>query len=490
MNKRNIRIGILLLLFAATIFYRAYGLDSHSVADEFYEVRRALNVLEGEFNWAKVFKGGLYILLVPIYFVTNFFNQDYHSFLLIGRIVQVVIGIVLIACFFCILRILYRDIWAFFFIIPIIFHTGLIYNAHHVNVQNLMFVGVMFHLYFIIKYFKTNDYKLFCMSLIPLSFAIASQISAVIFTIPFFLFSLILVISTNQCERIDVIKGLLKYGFISLGIYILLTPGIVVYFKKALSDMTGLSGLSEDGSPFSTVYQINPWTEYAKYIINFFGKPNLVLVVISVIVVFIKRKWFFLYPLSIFLLFYFIFSNASQTAYSGRYIIPGLLQGFIIMPLAVVEWSDWLARYKNKNLRYFLLTIPIILIGLNFCRIIFYSWENVKEYAFPDTRRLVSEWLKANTTIDDRILLGNTSDAPDVPFKEQAVRIDIWKTYPDLDSIDVNYVIINKSTVDYFISKKIEVMYDDFFIDLANSEEWELVHTEKSIPDKSTGPGN
>ena len=309
-----------------------------------------------------------------------------------------------------------------------------------------------------------------------------------IFLIPFFAYCVTRTIKINRDERRGEVTSLFKYGLISLVIYILLTPGIVIYSGKVLNDITGLSGLNEGESPFSIVYNINPWIAYAKYILNFFGKPNVVLIALSASIIFVKKKWLFLYPLSILILFYLIFSNASQTAYSGRYIIPGLLQGFIIMPLAVVEWSNWLARYRNRSMRLLLLIMPITLISLNFCRIIFYSWESTKQYALPDTRDLVSVWLNANTTIDDRILLGSTSDAPEVPYKEQAVRIDIWKAYPKLDSIDVNYIIIDKSIIDYFYSKKIDVKYDDFFDDLVNSSEWELVHTEKSVPDKSTGP--
>jgi len=487
MNLTKIRIIILLILLAVTIFFRAYGLDSHPVHDESYEVRRAINVLEGEFDWSRIAKGGLYILLVPIYFVVNLFSQDYSSFLFAARIVQVMIGTALIVFLFFILRTLFDDKWAYLFILPAIFNAQLIYIAHHANVQNLMFLGVIIHIFFIIKYFNTGDLKSLCKSLIPLSVAMASQLSSIILIIPFFIYCVILIIKTNREKRKNIFTSLLKYGLISMVIYILLTPGIIIYLKNVIIDIAALSGLKEGASLLDTAYGINLWTEYAKYIVNFFGKLNLLLIVASVFLILLKRKWFYLYPLSIFVLFYLIFTNVSQTAYSGRYIIPGLLMGFIILPLPVVEWSYWLTRYK-KHIRIIFLAIPITLIGLYFYRSITFSWEDVRKYTLPDTRDLVTEWLNLNTTSSDRILLEDTSQFPKVPNEQQAVYVEGLHSYTSLDSVIANIIIINKDLLIFYDSKKIESSYKTFYDELMPSKQWEVIYSVQSIKNKINGP--
>ena len=157
------------------------------------------------------------------------------------------------------------------------------------------------------------------------------------------------------------------------------------------------------------------------------------------------------------------------------------------MPLSVVELSNWLQRYK-KNVRYLVLGIVIIIISFNFGRLALISWQDVKQYALPDTRDIVSEWLVENTIKEDKILLEGTCNYPKVPFKDQAVFVAHLNAYPSLNDIDVDYIIINKSSVDYLYSKKVESSYQVFFNELKTSKKWKLIYTEKGVTNKSTGP--
>ena len=479
---------------ALTIILRGYGLNSHAQPDESYEVRRALNVLEGEYQWERITKGGIYIILTPIYYVASFLTDDYNNFLFLGRVAQVAIGALLIWFVFSNSRILYGRKWALFFIIPAVFCIQLIYNSHHVNVQNLMFLCVVMHLYLVTKFLKKKDLRLLGTSLIPLSIATASQISAAIILLPFLFLFVIQYIQLNSESKNQLIRAVLKYGLISIGIYVLMTPGIIIYFgdtvKSVLHNMVLISVQQAPESSvagYATQKNLNYWIEYERYILNFFGKFNILLLLISVVVLFMRKKWILLYPLSIFVLFYIVFTNASQTTYGGRYIIPGLLAGYIIMPMAVVQFSDWLKPYK-KNIRYLILWSILVIISINFSRIAFYCWQGVKQYSLPDTRDIVSQWLAKNITREDRILLEGTCYFPKVPYKEQAVYIDNCNVYPESDEVKVNYIIINKSSIDYLYSKKVKSSYQSLFKELSSSKNWNVIYTEKAVKDKITGP--
>ena len=60
--------------------------------------------------------------------------------------------------------------------------------------------------------------------------------------------------------------------------------------------------------------------------------------------------------------------------------------------------------------------------------------------------------------------------------------------YPALDEIKVDYIIINKSSVDFLYSKKTETSYQRFFNELGAAKEWNMIYSEKAVKNKTTGP--
>ena len=493
-HKKNPVKIIIVILFLVAVLIRAYGLDSHREADESYEIKRAFNVLEGEFNWSRIAKGGLYILLVPLYSIGKVLGQDYSFYLLVGRIVQVLIGGGLIVFLFLILKKLYGNMWAVFFTIPPLISAQLIYSAHHINVQNLMFLCVIIHLYFIFMYSKENNEKYLGFSLIALAVAAASQLSAIVIGIPLIILILIQYFRADLSIKRSMRSSILRYGLIALAVYIIMTPGIIIHMNKTFIFIANRLKLRDDleanaGTPASyfTIKHINLWSAYLKYSISFYGKLCLALLGLSVLCILWKKKWQLLYPFSILISFYFILVNTSKATYEGRYFIPGLLMGYAIMPFAVVRLSEFLKKYGQK-VRYTVLVAIILIITVYFGRMAYFSFGYIRQFGLPDTRIIATDWLVSNTDRNDRILLENTCNFPKVPYEEQAFYIENWNAYPSLDSVNVDYIVVNKNTYLYVNSKNVDSSFQEFYENVIRSREWELVYSIEPIKNEMTGP--
>ena len=490
--RYNKTIAIIVLCVLA-IFLRSYGLDSHIGPDETLEVDRALDALKGTFYWSRIIKGGLYILLIPLYFILNFFSHSYETFLIAGRLIQVILGTCIIYFIYKILEMLYGSSWAVLFTLPPIINVHLIENAHHVNVQNLMFLFLIIHLYIIIKYFKEKkDNRLLGLSLIPLFAGAACQISAFILIIPYGILVAIYSKKINKERKRDIGTHILRWMAISIFIYILLTPGILIYLPRTLGFVTGLLGITDAvlsradmASSYVAVSDLNFWTSYAERIINFYGKGYFILVSISSIFIIWKKKWILFYPLGIFLLYYLVFVNAAQTVFSVRYIIPGLIMGFIVMPFAVVECSHRMNHY-TKKIQYGTIGILVAVILVFLLRSSFYTWDFVRQFGLPDTRTRLAEWLEEHTSENTIILLEDSVVYPKIDTRPVEL-IEHWNAYQPLDSVKADYIVLNKSEYDILYKKRMKTRYQQFYLEVINSPLWTAVHHERRIGGKTTG---
>jgi hypothetical protein len=179
--------------------------------------------------------------------------------------------------------------------------------------------------------------------------------------------------------------------------------------------------------------------------------------------------------------------NTSKATYEGRYFIPGLLMGYAIMPFAVVRLSEFLKKYGQK-VRYTVLVAIILIITVYFGRMTYFSFGYIRQFGLPDTRIIATDWLVSNTDRNDRILLESTCNFPKVPYEEQAFYMENWNAYPLLDSVNVDYIIVNKDIYHYLNSKHVDSSFQVFYETLIRSQEWELVYYEKPLTGKTTGP--
>jgi hypothetical protein len=342
-------------------------------------------------------------------------------------------------------------------------------------------------------YQQTKNIKYLGYALIPLSASVASQFSAALVLIPWAVFALTVIIQSQRFEKRRQILFILKYCAASIALYLLLTPGIIIYFNRTIQYIGGLMGWTDSvtaqagsKSSYATVKDINLWTAYAKYMVHFYGKFNLALLAVSAGLILWKRQWKLIYPFSILVIFYLILANASQTTYAGRYIIPGLFLGYILMPFLIVEIfhhaKGWQARW-----RYILMTIILSVILLNFGRNAVLAIEGVRQYGFPDTRILMSKWLESNCRDDETILLEDNVNFPRLDSR-RTTYVDHWNAYPPLDSVSTEIVIINMNHIRHLNSMGTETPYQRFYNNLRHSAEWTIIHSEKPQRGKTIGP--
>ena len=174
---------------------------------------------------------------------------------------------------------MYGRSWAILFIVPVMFNSNLIYYAHHVNVQNLMWLSIIVHVYLVMYYYQRFEIGKLGLSAVPISIAIASQISAAVILVPFIILLFIhLLIHVPKPLVKDHFVILIKYIGLSVCIYIMLTPGIILYFKNTIQLIFSLVGLADipelSGGDFKSIPEknINLYLEYGKYILNYFGR--------------------------------------------------------------------------------------------------------------------------------------------------------------------------------------------------------------------------
>ncbi|MAX60753.1 MAG: hypothetical protein CML93_03160 [Rhodobiaceae bacterium] len=490
-NEKYELVFYLLLLIAFTL--RIYGIDSYRGIDESYEVNRALNALNGEFDWSRNLKGGLYIILIPLYAIASIFTNDYHSFIIIGRCVQVIIGLGIIYAIYRCLSLFYDRQIVLLFLLPPIFSSKLITSAHFVNVQNLMYLGILIHLYLIFCFFDTQKNNYLYRSFIPLSIAVSCSALALITWVPFFILIMIVIKNYNHIDRSAFVKKLMRYLLLSIGIYLILTPGIIISFQQNLALLMKFMGftsqfISDKAELESFMLDVNKniFLEYSSYIKNYFGRIQLFIIIGSIITIFVNKKWKYFYPIGIFLAFFIVLLSAPKYMYDGKYLIPGLIMGYIIMP----HLHSSIGHYvKKKGFIYEKIYIVFTcLILILFLRSGYNSGKKVLEYGLPDTRVLMAEWLNQNTNKNDKILLQDTQNFPVVPHADQAIYIDHWDAYPKLNDVKADFIIINKETIQYLNNKNINANYITFYNELSKSDEWNLTYSLNPIKKKISGP--
>lgn len=483
-------IIIAVILIAAIL--RSYGLDSHLQADESIEIDRALNLTKGVFDGSRITKGGIYLLLTPVYLIASLFSDNYTTYVVLGRLVQVLIGCAIVFIIYQILSNLYPKLWAVLFSLPVIINLQMIYNSHHVNVQNLMFLAVVIHLFYILKTWPTPPRNL-GLSLIPLAIAMASQISAAIVIVPFCILGFFLYVKSDKELKRQYSLSVFKFGLIALLIYFLMTPGILISFKTTFRYITDLLGITEGiisqaetSSSYAIVNTFNLWIRYARYAMHFYGKLNMALLVISIMVIMIRRKWLLFYPLGVLVVLYVLLANASQTTYAGRYLIPGLLMGFIIMPFCIVELSKWIKRLSDRP-RNVLATLVVVILVFNFSRLALVSAQYVKQFGLEDTRDILSVWVDENIAESVTILSEDNVNYPIIK-NHHTEFISHWNAYPPLDSVDIDLIILNISHINYLTARGVETTYQRFNNALRDSPEWNLIYSIKPKSNETTGP--
>lgn len=478
-----------LVLMVIAIALRSYGLGSHEVPDESFEVNRALEALQGVFDWERIGKGGLYLLLVPFYYILGFFDPEWGSYLVAGRVVQVALGTAVVWVLYRFIRDTYGTGWAFLFTTPAVFNVQLIDAAHHVNVQNLLYLCVCLHGYFVVRGLKGGNPNLLGWGLVAMFVGAAAQLSAFVLLLPFTAAVLYHYLTSDGVGKKGILKALAGYLPASILLYVLLTPGVVVHFSGAAKGIAGMVLATGDPDPSSyiTVKGIDYWSAYARYGANYFGTFSLLLVLASTALVIVTRSVVLFYPVVVFFAYYLICVSMPRTIYAGRYLTPGLLMGFFVMPLAVILFARW-AQGRAGRARRFVVPAVVTLLALGFGRSAAYSVQHVRQFALPDTRDAVAAWLERNLGAADRVLLEDSCNYPTLPNRWPTVRVSHWNAYPPLSAVEAEVVVLNMTEMRYLARKASSTSALRFLDEIGQSPQWARIHVEKPLIGKMTGP--
>ena len=128
-----------------------------------------------------------------------------------------------------------------------------------------------------------------------------------------------------------------------------------------------------------------------------------------------------------FLAFFIVLLSAPKYMYDGKYLIPGLIMGYMIMPHLHSSIGHYVKKKGFIYEKFYIVFTCLILII--FLRSGYNSGKKVLEYGLPDTRVLMADWLNQNTNQDDKIILQD--DVTDNYRKmglKHGVRFDLFQS--------------------------------------------------------------
>jgi len=241
-----------------------FGLPFLFHDDEGFEVIRALQLGSGEFNFDRIGKGGyFYVLFVEygllfvglkIFGVVEsandfalYFVRDQTVFYLMGRATTAIIGAITVYVVYLIGRMAYSEraaVFAASFLAVNILHADL---SHYIVVDIPMVFLATVSLYFAIRLVESGGAKEYWWAALFAACATTTKIPAILLVIPL-LFAHFMYIRKNGdgVREFFMSRSLWQAVVVFLGVYLVLTPGMIVNFTTWLPSMIGKFGSAAD----------------------------------------------------------------------------------------------------------------------------------------------------------------------------------------------------------------------------------------------------
>ncbi|MCP4269140.1 MAG: phospholipid carrier-dependent glycosyltransferase [Candidatus Brocadiaceae bacterium] len=418
-------IAIVVLAFVLRIWGIDFGLPYIYHTDEWFEVKRALKLGAGNFDFGRITKGGYFYLLFleyGFYFailrICNVVHsseqflyrllQDPTSIWLIGRITTAFVGT--LNCFLLYVLGKYAfsktvGLFASFFMAIYILHVA---SSHYITVD--IPLVTLITMCFIIMYwrhagtYRNKDYMLLG---VLVAIAVMTKITAAVVIFPIFYFHFCNI--KLECSRVTAKSYILNKRFIMFlvvlaVVYILGNPGILVKF----------GGIVKWAGSFVNPYAANRDSLYPQLSNRSDSPFNYYLGVLFPVKYFILtififggfficlRKYcgkqlflFFLIPYC-----FFLVSSKSKELIYARYVLP-------IIPILFIYagvFFEYLLKPAGKFRIYRYMLITTILIGGIYPVLkdsIVFDMNKVK----PDTRTLAKEWVEKNIPADSVVYI-------------------------------------------------------------------------------------
>lgn len=433
-------IVFLLPIFLFAIIARFYGIDFglpdllHN--DEPFEMHRALRLANGDFDFSRAGKGGLYYILFIEMGVTFFvlylfgivsdanqfatyFIENEHLFYLMGRMTSAVLGVASIFVIYVIGREMGGKkagvITAFLLsICPL--H---IMNSHYSTVDVLMLFLMLLTWLNIFYIYKHGKKKYYILTGVFLAFSLITKLPAILMFVPVILAHILRITEnkTNNNKNFYLRqKNLVLCIIISSFITIIGEPGYIK--SNPLKGVVGLYSLqnasteaqnerkNEDAVAQPGEFQ-NLYLLYFSVLRVNVGAIVLVIFIFSLIYGIIQQDKL-LYLFISFSVPYFIAVCSTTTDLAfARYMLPIIPTIFLIIAKGITNFSKlvFVTNIKIQN------RIIIPLFTILICYPIYGDTINsVSRFSKPNSRILAKQWINENIPSNSKIMM---EDSPE-----------------------------------------------------------------------------
>ena len=403
-----------------------FGLPHVFHNDEGFEIIRALQLGTGEYDFTRIMKGGYFYLLFVEYGVLfvvllavgvisspaefgEYYVRDPSAFYLIGRVTTAVIGTLTVYFVYRIGRLAYSTSAALIAAAFLTFNVLHAYLSHLTTVDVPMALLTTVAIYFAVKMTLEGNARNYWWAALFAALATTTKITAILVIVPLVIAHYYFVRNSGgTLARYFFSKHLWQAVAIFLVAYIVLTPGIVIYFEGVMN--AGLSRFATgEGGEVELVEEsmdavpvratINLFVYYFDVIVESMTWPVFTVCVAGMAYAAWKRRPVDLIILSFAVLNYVVMSSATHAHhFFPRYMAP-------VLPMMVLLGgrllADLLERVPLHARKFVGPGLVVALALMPATQIAAYNDALLKK----DTRAIAREWFDANIPSGSRVFI-------------------------------------------------------------------------------------
>lgn len=408
--------GVLVAAFAVRIYGIWFGLPYLFHIDEGFEVRRALQLGAGSFNFERTGKGlYFYLLFVEYGFLFVFLKltgaiesakefgalyfRDPTAFYLLGRATSAVLGTLTVYLSYLVGR------RAFGVTAGVMAAAFLAVNIIHARVSHLILVDVpmtlfiVASLYFALRIARDASTRDYIWAAVLAALAVSAKLPAVTVLVPLLIAHFFVMRDSSAgWSRTLFGREILMSGGLFLLVYVVTNPGIVFYFDDLLLGMLGRfvpadTDADAVAAAVQTVERPNLFVWYGVALAESMTWPLFLVFIGGVGLSVLRRTRADIILLSFFAVYFVLLASADQFQ-NDRYLMP-------LTPMAALFAGRILAEASR------LASMPAI-VGLCFVLV---AWPafTVAAHSYyiaqKDTRAYAKEWIDENIPAGSRILI-------------------------------------------------------------------------------------
>ena len=449
LNRNQIFLGLILVAaFTLRIWGIDFGLPHIYHTDEWFEVKRALKLGSGVFDFERVSKGGYFYLLFfeyGIYYVAlKLFGviksaddflfkvfQDPTNIWLIGRITTAVIGTLNCLFVYILGKHVHSKTVGLFAALFLAIHLIHVQSSHYITVD--VPLTCLITICFLIMCLNISESKFnkfhYCMLAIFVALAVMTKIPGAVILFPVLIFHYRNIKSESSKVSLKSYlfdKRFLYFSLVFLIVYISGNPGIIIKLKSTIYWAFSFFNLSDTASVAPEFPQPNPPESFIIYWLSIlfpFKYMALNIFVWGGMVFSFKRMYLKHYLFLAFLIPYFFFlcSSKSIEHIYPRYILP-------LTPILSIYGGIFIDYLSEKSVKrpY----IKIIILALIIAAIFPVIKDTIaldEDFTKLDTRTIAKVWVEENIPNDSIIIIQGSlykASTLTVPLKIKADVVD------------------------------------------------------------------